>query len=149
MQRPIYKRGKEMSVAAVELNIPDVLRENFGDDLVLLNLRSGEYFNFSERSRAFLEVILTGIAPVDLITSIAQTDQDAAKEAERFYALLEKHALIKPTSVPAAPLDAPLAATILTAGTAFPFDFYDDLSDLIAADPIHDVTPEAGWPVRS
>ncbi|MBL4807071.1 MAG: hypothetical protein JKY31_07245 [Rhodobacteraceae bacterium] len=138
-----------MSTASVELNTPDVIQEDFGDDMVLLNLRSGEYFNFSERSRAFIDAILKGVSPAELIGSIAEVNNDVGKEAENFYTLLEKHALIRPASTPVVPHDATLATSILAAGATFPFDFYDDLSDLIAADPIHDVAPEAGWPVRA
>lgn len=39
-----------------------------------------------------------------------------------------------------------LAERIAVSGENFAFEAFDDLTELLAADPIHDVAKEAGWP---
>ncbi len=131
-----------------ELNTPDVMSEDFDADLVLLNLRSGEYFNITGAARAFLDAILQGIGPDSLAALLGRENPQAGAEAAEYFANLQKHKLLRPkpdsTALEAQPDHV---AGILALGTAFPFECFDDLSALLAADPIHDVTPEAGWPV--
>ncbi len=131
-----------------ELNTPDVMAEDFDADLVLLNLRSGEYFNVTGAPRAFLDMVLDGICPASLSAQISQTNPEAGTEAAHYFENMQKHTLVRPVEGSAA-LDATStqAAAVLAIGASFPFECFDDLSDLLAADPIHDVAPEAGWPV--
>ena len=55
------------------------------------------------------------------------------------------HGLLIPGS--SATPDAALATELLTAD-GFGVEVFDDLADLLVADPIHDVDQEAGWPHR-
>lgn len=131
-----------------ELNTPDVMAEDFDADLVLLNLRSGEYFNITGAARAFLDKVLEGICPASLSTELGQSAPDAGAEAAQYFENLQKHNLVRPVADSAAALAEPShAQAVLALGASFPFECFDDLSDLLAADPIHDVAPEAGWPV--
>ncbi len=131
-----------------ELNTPDVMAEDFDADLVLLNLRSGEYFNITGAARAFLDKVLAGVSPTSLSALLAKSIPEAGAGAAQYFDNLQKHNLVRPvadsTAIPATPADA---AAILAIGASFPFECFDDLSDLLAADPIHDVAPEAGWPI--
>lgn len=131
-----------------ELNSPDVMAEDFDTDLVLLNLRSGEYFNITGGARVFLDLVLNGVSPANLAELMSQSNPEAGTSASEFFEKLDKHNLVRPIADSTAnPADAAHVQAILSAGAEFPFECYSDLSDLLAADPIHDVAPEAGWPV--
>jgi len=131
-----------------ELNTPDVMAEDFDADLVLLNLRSGEYFNITGAARAFLDVVLKGVSPASLSAQIGQTNAEAGTKAAEYFENMQKHALVRPVEGSKAQAATPAhAAAVLAIGASFPFECFDDLSDLLAADPIHDVAPEAGWPI--
>ncbi len=131
-----------------KLDTPDVMVEEFDADLVLLNLRSGEYFNISGAPRAFLDKVLEGVCPDSLAALIGQTDTKAGAGAGQYFENMQKHGLVRPVEGRAAiEATSAHAAAVLALGASFPFECFDDLSDLLAADPIHDVAPEAGWPV--
>ena len=133
---------------AYELNTPDVMVEEFDADLVLLNLRSGEYFNVTGGAHAYLAQVLEGYCPTGLSAEITETDAKAGAESLGFFENMLKHNLLRPAVSAAALVPGTAQAqAVLAAGTDFPFECYDDLSDLLAADPIHDVAPGAGWPV--
>jgi len=143
----MQKRGN-LVTTRYELNTPDVMAEDFDADLVLLNLRSGEYFNITGAARAFLDTVLDGVCPASLSTVISQTAPKSGAETALYFENLQKHNLVRPIKGATA-LDATAAqaAAILAIGVSFPFECFTDLSDLLAADPIHDVAPEAGWPI--
>ena len=131
-----------------ELNVPDVMAEDFDADLVLLNLRSGEYFNIIGGGQAFLNKVLEGVCPTALSTEIGTLNAQAGADSQSFFENLQKHNLVRPVAgATALAAEAAHAEAVLASGAAFPFECYDDLSDLLAADPIHDVAPEAGWPI--
>ncbi|WP_417809480.1 PqqD family protein [Thioclava sp.] len=110
---------------------PDIVHESFGGDLVVLNLRSGQYFGLNPSAALLWSAIVDGQSITD----------DLAAGAAAFAQHLIELGLIVPattaTAKPAVPLSLDSAPTI---------EVYDDLSDLIVADPIHDVDDEAGWP---
>lgn len=137
-----------MSGQTYEINSPDVITENFDDDLVLLNLRSGEYFNFTGRSRKFLDALVSGVNPAELLSELSKQEPDAGIDAVDLFEKIQKHKLIRPTVGVAATTSATMhAQAVLTMDTPFYFECFTDLGDLIAADPIHDVATEAGWPI--
>ena len=44
------------------------------------------------------------------------------------------------------PMDPAMAQSLAKEGEKPSIEFYDDLADLIVADPIHDTEESAGWP---
>lgn len=123
---------------------PDIVFEDFDGDLVVLNITSGQYFGFNGTAAIAWAALMEGVKPRDLIAAgLPQEDVEA------FVARLDNLGLVKPTDEAGTAIgDA--ARTDLAAQTQAPqVDAYDDLSDLILADPIHDVDEEAGWPAVS
>lgn len=111
---------------------PDVVHEDFDGDLVILNLQTGAYFGLNPAAATLWNEIMAGRDP-------AQAAGDAGAQ---FVSRLQELGLVIPSDTPAEPT-APL-----TLGAAPVIDAYSDLSDLILADPIHDVDEAAGWPKR-
>jgi hypothetical protein len=116
---------------------PDIVHESFGGDLVVLNLGSGQYFGVNTSGAALWSAIVQGQDASKL------GHNDAAEKAvSDFAAQLREFGLIVPddseeSNAPSIPISL---------GTLPTIEAYDDLSDLIVADPIHDVDANMGWP---
>ena len=121
---------------------PDIVHEKFDGDLVVLNLGTGQYFGFNATAAALWEGLMAGVDPARFdVTGLSEVEIGA------FVGRLTDLGLIVPA--PAAPEgDLPDAIRLLIGSTpvAPAVESYDDLADLIIADPIHDVDVEMGWP---
>ena len=117
-------------MARYNLAGPDVVHEEFDGEIVVLNLQSGQYFGLNEPGAALWMAIQSGGDPH------AVSAMHGAAFAEKLVNL----GLIVATDEAATPAQAQDFAT------APSIEAYDDLSDLILADPIHDVDEERGWP---
>ena len=125
-----------------QLAHPDIVFERFDEDLLVLNLRSGQYFGFNNAGSLIWNALSSGIK-ASLIY-----DAGVKKEnLEKFISDLIAHELL----IAIAPLQTELSeelANLLSQESALPsIEIYDDLADLIMADPIHDVDADAGWPM--
>ena len=121
------------------LNAPDVVYEKFGNEGVLLHLGNGAYYSISGRAKGLLDQILTGADAPALVSAIGAREATAASDATTTLKILEDGDLIvMGRSSPSGDVDA-MAAAVLEAGDAFELEAHDDLADMLAADPIHDV----------
>lgn len=84
-----------------------------------------------------------GTRPADLQALVAPGIGVAA-----FVAALHENGLVAESEDPPAALDTTLRAGLAGLNAAAVLEIYDDLSDLIVADPIHDTDETMGWPVR-
>lgn len=115
---------------------PDVIHEDFGGELVVLNLATGQYFGLNSAGATLWSAIVSGQSPDD-ISGTAETSVTITAFVDKLMALK----LIVQDDQP--PMSG---ATSVTLNEAPTIEVYDDLSDLIVADPIHDVDAEFGWP---
>ena len=121
------------------LNAPDVVYEKFGNEGVLLHLGNGAYYSISGRAKGLLDQILTGADAPALVSAIGAREATAAPDATTTLKTLEDGGLIvMGRSDPSGDVDA-MAAAVLEAGDTFELEAHDDLADMLAADPIHDV----------
>jgi hypothetical protein len=117
-------------MARYKLVGPDVVHEEFDGEIVVLNLQTGQYFGLNEAGATLWMAIESGSDPV----AVSKTHGAA------FSARLVELGLIVQSDETALPTQAQDFAS------APSIEVYDDLSDLILADPIHDVDEEQGWP---
>lgn len=120
---------------------PDIVFEEFDDDLVVLNLSTGQYFDFNKAAQSLWDV-LSCAGDVNEIGRALKNPHDLAPFVEDLirYQLLAEGSDTQPLSE--------TAIHLLQEITEKPtVDRYDDLADLIVADPIHDVDTQEGWPV--
>lgn len=116
---------------------PDIVHEDFGGDLVVLNLASGQYFGLNSAAALVWTALLDGHDPAKI-----DTDQANSTTVADFVAKLQGFGLIVPDVDNAAPV-TPANLSLPDAPT---IEAYEDLADLIVADPIHDVDADMGWP---
>jgi hypothetical protein len=109
---------------------PDIVHEEFDGEIVILNLQSGQYFGLNDSGAALWTVVQAGGDPAGV----------SAEHGPVFAARLVELGLVVESGEPVEVVPAQAI------DTAPKIEIYDDLSDLILADPIHDVDQDEGWP---
>ncbi len=122
---------------------PDIVFEEFDGDLVVLNLSTGRYFGFNPSAAVLWSALIAGVCPADLQDQLAPGIDLAS-----FIGALHENALVIEASEVPAPMADDLRARLGKLTEQPRLEIYDDLSDLIVADPIHDTDAAQGWPVR-
>ncbi|MCX7304890.1 MAG: PqqD family protein [Hyphomicrobiales bacterium] len=126
------------------INAPDVVAEDFNGQTVILNLADGRYFNLEGIATPIWNNLVRGCTPQSIFDSIGRQSPELTDEAVRFIDRLIDLALIR--------RQADVGAGVAIdpqgewAGGAPRIDIFDDLQELIFADPIHDVDEQLGWP---
>jgi hypothetical protein len=126
------------------INAPDVVAEDFNGQIVILNLANGHYFSLAGIGAPIWSSLLAGHTPQSILSSIGERRPDLAEGALEFLGRLVELDLVRPhANGTAGP------ATLLGfdwAGDSPLIEVFDDLAELIFADPIHDVDEQVGWP---
>ena len=128
---------------------PHISWEEFHAEYVVLDLETGRYFNLAAGAALVWTGLLDGLSSQMLAAELAPGGAEqlafeqclAAMTAARLIVATDTTA---PTGAAASASD--LAAQLLASGTDYRFEAFDDLAELLTADPIHDVQAEAGWP---
>jgi len=117
----------------------DIVSEDFDGETVVLDLGTGRYFGLNASASALWSALSSGADTAELETLGAAPDWVEGFAADCLQAgLLVEAPEAAASGLPAAlhmPTDAPPRLEV-----------HSELSDLIAADPIHDVDLQTGWP---
>jgi len=131
---------------------PAVIHEVFDDEVVIVNLDSGDYFSLSDSGVAIWNCLLDGCSVDETIRVVASRYEGNLDEIrasiQSLIETLEEENLVVRQRGDAAPeakseggmgdqAKAPFVAPVLNR--------YSDMRDLLLIDPIHDVD-ETGWP---
>lgn len=134
-----------------QISNPDVVAEDFGSEIVVLNLLNGKYFSMIGVAASLWRDITGGHPPQALIDQLPST-QNLMSDAVRAFAMaLISEQLIRPAENTLAPppVSAASSLTGIEKITKLPkLQAYEDMAELILADPIHDVEEDIGWPVK-
>ena len=126
------------------INAPDVVAEDFNGETVILNLANGHYFSLCGIACSIWSLLSAGQTPQSIFKSIEVRRPELVDESSQFVKRLIELNLISPqreiNAVSAEPID------VSWSGDGPAIEIYEDLAELIFADPIHDVDEEAGWP---
>jgi hypothetical protein len=127
----------------------DIVFEQFEGDMVVLDLRSGVYFDFNPTAASMWTALIAGASE-----AVFEAAGLSAARIEAFMARVVECGLVTPVpdQVALGPDDVvtrTLADALVAAGDCDPvIGNYDDLADLFQADPIHEVDVQHGWPHR-
>jgi hypothetical protein len=130
------------------VNQPQVIRESFESEVVIINLDTGNYYSLEKTGALIWDWIEQGATLDGIVAQLAERGTVPAAEMaaalKQFVSELERERLIMPDGEAAgqAPMPAgaaPFAPPILNR--------YEDMQQLLLLDPIHDVDAN-GWPNR-
>ncbi len=126
------------------INAPDVVSENFDGQVVILNLANGHYFSLAGIASAIWASLLAGNSPDSILISIQAKRPELIEQSTEFLGRLIELNLVRAqagdASEPAGPVDDAWS------GDGPQIQVYDELAELVLADPIHEVDEQAGWP---
>jgi hypothetical protein len=126
------------------INAPDVVAEDFNGQTVILNLSDGRYFNLGGIASPIWHNLLQGCTPQAIFDSLDQHQPELREEATRFIDQLIDLALIRRQTEAGDSLAT--AVNDVWSEERPQIEIFDDLAELIFADPIHDVDEQVGWP---
>ena len=124
----------------------DVASEDFDGEFVVLDLESGKYFSLLGGSAVVWRGLMSGHSVETLCSDLAADDVRRSQVIALVDALVGHGLLVASADATAAPAEG-IAAEFAAASGTFDVEMFDDLADLLLADPIHDVDEETGWPV--
>jgi hypothetical protein len=107
-------------------------------------LANGHYFSLSGIGAPIWASLLSGNTPDAILASVAGKRPDLMDDAVGFLARLVELDLVRPYANGHG--DAALAVHEDWSGEGPRIEMFDDLAELIFADPIHDVDEQVGWP---
>lgn len=122
--------------------IPDKLtHQNLDGEVIAIQMETGKYYSLRGAAAPLWDALASGPRePAALIEALGGTPE-AQEFVPRFLAFLRSEGLLEEVDLPAQEL-LPIAWSEPC------FEAFSDMSDLLLADPIHDVE-EAGWPHRA
>ena len=126
------------------INAPDVVAEDLNGEVVILNLANGHYYSLRGIACAIWSLLLAGHAAQSIFTSIEVSRPELVDGSSDFVKRLIELNLIRPRSDADTVSAEPIGE--LWSGDGPAIEVYDDLAELMLADPIHDVDEQAGWP---
>src|SRR5262245_55031336 len=138
-----------MSSTSFRINSPQVIREAFENEVVIVNLETGTYYSLDNIGAFIWSSIEAGANASTIIDALSRhyqnNDQEISREVARFLNELQQEALIVPGQI-----DNDTAPIVYEAvnGNSFSapiLNKYTDMQELLLLDPIHEVD-ETGWP---
>jgi hypothetical protein len=130
---------------------PQVVREVFDDEVIIINMESGNYFSLNTTGAYVWSLIEAGFSVDGIVGRVSRDFEGAdAFAAPSVQALLDQmlgEGLIVTGAGP-----APSPSSVANPATKRAFEpptlaVYTDMQELLLLDPIHDVD-ETGWPQR-
>lgn len=138
-------------ISQYEVAAPEVVAEDFGGEIVVLNLGNGKYFSLAGLAANLWRDLEAGYIPQSLFDHIHEACSAQVAGMQQFMEALIREQLVRPRTTNTNAPEA-VSATVLLAmspDAVFPLlEMYDDMAELILSDPIHDVDEEMGWPVK-
>lgn len=133
-----------IATGSFAINAPDVVAEDFDGKIVILNLGDGRYFSLDGIASQIWSLLVAGLSPAAILESIEAHQPSLTGRSSEFVDRLIELKLIRPQDAEAGNAQGPIDET--WSGEEPRIEVFDDLAELILADPIHDVDEQAGWP---
>jgi hypothetical protein len=134
------------------VNEPNVVYETFDEEIIVVNLDTGNYYSLSGTGPKIWIDLAHGFSMDEIVRRIqsrhtGEFDVIAAAVGAFADRLVNEELLVRAADVVARPQTTSVEPTESKTPFAAPLiENYEDMQDLLMLDPIHDVDP-AGWPV--
>jgi hypothetical protein len=130
-----------------QMNAPSCIGEAVEDDLIVINLISGRYYNMRHEAAVSWLALTQGVSPAELISSNAWSREQVLRFKAYVQYLLNEQLLILLTQdikVPESPI-----IKISDSEESFHVDAFTDMEEMLILDPIHDASLDTGWPHKA
>lgn len=135
----------KIATSRYAISEPDVVAEDFDGRIVILNLADGRYFSLDGIGAQIWSLLIDGWPPETILKSIEAQRPDLEDSSSEFIDRLIEWQLIRPQEAGVDEIRTSIDE--VWAAEEPRIEAFDDLAELIFADPIHDVDEQAGWPV--
>jgi hypothetical protein len=135
-----------------ECNAPDVVFEDFGDEVVVLNLQSGNYYSLDPIGMFYWECLRQGVPPREIAAHICPfyaggvEEELIAADLDVLFDEFQSEGLIRSSDTYRA------ISEVASMAKKFPAEYvcpmlskFDDFAEMLLLDPVHDVSA-VGWP---
>jgi hypothetical protein len=131
------------------VNTPSVVSEVIDGELVIMDLKSGNYFSAEKTAASIWDWISRGYGTEYLEENISSyyknVDPNYKQHLREFSEKLIEHQLIRENNYEVEPSELPASTTQLEVYSKPVINIFTDMQDMILLDPIHEVD-EQGWP---
>lgn len=132
---------------------PNVIAEVLDDEVVMIDLLHGIYYNVKGSGAVAWRCVVAG-ANTDQICQVlaggAEVDPEMATAVGAFVAQLVSEGLVTEVTDSTTEVEGVSLPVVDPATTFDPpvLERFDDMANVLLADPIHDVDPDKGWPSK-
>jgi Coenzyme PQQ synthesis protein D (PqqD) len=146
-------RGEYDGDARFVVRNRQVIHRMIDDEVVMIDLETGNYFTFGGSATRMWACIEAGMSLRDTLEHLQESfegDSPVMEQGIRWLLdrLLEENLIV--------PTDEPPRRSMSVASEGDRQDYsdpaferYDDMADLILLDPVHEIDQEEGWPKRA
>lgn len=131
-----------------EMNKQEIFYDNADGQGIIINSLNGCYYSLNLVSTAVFELLCAGHSPeaiAEALLALKGCPENIGQETEAFArSLLAEEILTLAALVPAGEIQ--LSEEIFREGFKLSFTKFDDMQDLLLSDPVHEASPEMGWP---
>jgi hypothetical protein len=126
------------------LNSPNCIAEAVEDDLIVINLFSGKYYNMRGTAALAWESLINGSTPRQLL-SANDWSNSQTQAFDQFLQLLVGENLIVEQTQAVSP-ESLMVILISDESSPFQVDVFTDMEEMLRLDPIHEADSNIGWP---
>lgn len=131
-------------MSCYRLNNPPVIAEKVDDEVIVINLDSGTYHSLRGNAATVWSGLVAGATREDILAGCDDDASLAEPVLDAFIGDLLLQGLIAPVETPGT--DGGFGRwSVEGVGV----ETFDDMTDLLALDPVHEVDLERGWPIAS
>ena len=135
------------------INSIDVSSEYFENEVLAINLKTGNYFSLRGTAFVFWKLITEGNSFESTITKICthfQIEKEKASQLfEDFLNKLIQNELVQKTNTTTDSFSNEWLNMFSNEFSIPLLECYTDMQDLLLFDPIHDVDTQVGWPKKA
>jgi Coenzyme PQQ synthesis protein D (PqqD) len=141
----------EAQLRRFRVNEPNVVFETFDEEIVAVNLDTGNYYSISGTGPMIWMDIAAGLTSEEIVDRVqirhsGDSGRIVSDVAEFIDRLIGEKLIVESLEVSSPRKVAPEHTSSKTPFEKPVMEDYSDMQDLLMLDPIHDVDP-AGWPV--
>jgi len=139
------------AMQSLEVNAPFVVAEVFEQEVVVIDLDRGTYYSLGGAATRIWPLLGQGLDGAQIAARVAVAAGGAPGVAESvlgFLAELEREGLIRAAAAGGNGKDHAPELTPIAVFEPPRLEKFTDMQELIALDPVHDVSDAEGWPIR-